>query len=69
MTRTIMYRYDSWIEGCGCCSNSPSTYDVYEDGVLVSEDNWCDLFCDEEDVRNGLKHLEPFHVDSNSRWF
>jgi hypothetical protein len=69
MTRKIMYRYDSWTEGCGCCSNSSSTYDVYEEGTLVSEDNWCTLCCDEEDLRECLKHLEPFDVDPDSWWF
>ena len=64
-----MYRYDSWTEGCGCCSNSSSTYDVYEDGKCVSEGNWCDLAENEEDLRRILVHLEPFDVDPDSWWF
>jgi hypothetical protein len=64
-----MYRYSSWTEGCGCCSNSESLYDVYEDGVLVSEANWCDLFSNEQELREGLKHLEPFYVDPDCWWF
>ncbi len=66
MTRLIMYRYNSWTEGCGCCSNSESLYDVYEDGVLVSEAKWCDLFSNEVELREGLKHLEPFDIDPDS---
>lgn len=69
MIRKIMYRYNSWTEGCGCCSNSSSTYDVYEDGILISEDNWCDLFSNEQELREGLKHLEPFYVDPDCWWF
>lgn len=69
MTRTITYNYDSWTEGCGCCSNSSSTYDVYEGGICVSYDNWCYLCSNEADLREILSHLEPFDVDPDSRWF
>lgn len=69
MKRVITYRYDTWLEGCGCCSNSSSTYDVYEDGKYISEDNWCDLAQNEEDLRRILAHLEPFDVDPDSWWF
>lgn len=69
MTRTIMYRYDSWRESCGCCSNSESAYEVWEDGVCVSEGNGCELAENEEDLRRILAHLEPFDVDPDSWWF
>lgn len=69
MKRIITYNYDSWTEGCGCCSNSSSTYDVYEDGICVSYDNGCDLCTDEGELREILKHLEPFDIDPDSRWF
>ena len=69
MRRMIMYRYDSWTESCGCCSNNSSTYDLYENGILVSEDNWCDLCADEDELREFLKHLEPFDINSNCEWF
>lgn len=69
MKRIITYNYDSWTEGCGCCSNSSSTYDVYEDGVCVSCDNWCEVSENEDDLREILKHLEPFDIDPDSRWF
>lgn len=73
MKRTIMYRYDSWTEGCGCCSNSESVYEIWEenDGIMlcVSEGNWCDLAQNEEELREILKHLEPFDVDPDSWWF
>lgn len=69
MKRLIMYRYDSWTEGCGCCSNSESLYDLYEDGVIVSEANWCELAENGEDLRRILKHLEPFDIHSDCEWF
>lgn len=69
MKRLIMYRYNSWTEGCGCCSNSLSVYEVYEDGVLIEDEVWCELFENEEDLREGLKHLEPFDVHSECEWF
>lgn len=70
MKRVITYRYDSWLEGCGCCSNSSTTFDVYEDGVLVSEDNWCEWASNEEELREILTDMEPFEVDEdNCRWF
>lgn len=69
MKRVITYYYDSWTEGCGCCSNSSSTYSIYEDGKLVSEDNWCDLCSNEEELRAALKHLEPFEINIDSWWF
>lgn len=75
MKRLIMYRYNSWTEGCGCCSNSESVYEVWEDTygdnvlVCVSEGNWCDLFSNEQELRDGLKHLEPFYVDPDCWWF
>lgn len=69
MKRLIKYEYLSWTEGCGCCSNSSSTYDVYEDDVLVSYDNWCEWISNEEELREELKHLLPFEVDPDSKWF
>lgn len=69
MRRMITYRYYSWVENCGCCSDSSSTYDIHEDGICVSEDNWCDLCNNEEELREVLKALEPFDVNSNSEWF
>ena len=70
MKRVIEYRYDTWLEGCGCCSDSSSTYDLYEDGVCVSFDNWC-AYCENEgELREALKNLEPFEIDEdNCRWF
>ena len=69
MTRKIMYRYDSWTEGCGCCSNSESVYEIWEDDICVSEGNCCYLAENEEDLRRILAHLEPFDVDPDSWWF
>jgi len=75
MKRLIMYRYNSWTEGCVCFSNSESVYEVWEDTdgdnvlTMVSEGNPCELFENEEQLREGLKYLEPFYVDPNCWWF
>lgn len=68
--RTIRYEYDSFLLGCGCCSDSISICEIYEDGKLVSEfdADWCE---NEEELREALSslNLEPFEVDPDSRWF
>lgn len=69
MKRVIKYEYYSWDLGCGCCSDSASTYDMWEDGVLVEEDVWCGCASNEEELREILAHLEPFDVHPESEWF
>lgn len=69
MKRVIKYEYYSWDLGCGCCSDSYSSYDIYEDGVLVDEDVWCEYASDEQELREILAHLEPFDVHSDCTWF
>jgi hypothetical protein len=68
--RTIRYEYDSFLLGCGCCSDSTSICEIYEDAKLVSEFdiNYCE---NEQELRQALSslNLEPFEVDPDSRWF
>jgi hypothetical protein len=68
MKRIISYSYNSFDLGCGCCSESFSTYDVFEDGKLVGDDVSCPVMENEEKLRDYLAHLEPFDVDSNSQY-
>lgn len=69
MKRVIKYEYHSWTENCGCCSNSESSYCMYEDGVLVDEHVWSGYASNEQELREILAYLEPFDVDSDSEWF
>jgi hypothetical protein len=69
MKRLIEYTYNSWTESCGCCGDSSSTYSMWEDGKLIHEDDWCELCENEEELREALKHLEPFDVSADSYWF
>jgi len=68
--RVIRYEYDSFLLGCGCCSDSRSTCEVYENDRLVSafDIDYCE---NEQDLREWVSHLglEPFEVDPDSRWF
>ena len=66
--RVIRYEYDSFLLGCGCCSDSTSICEVYEDDKLVSEFNM-DYCESEKDLRERLPNMEPFEVDPDSRWF
>ena len=69
MKRLIEYRYTSWVEGCGCCSYSDTSYDMWEDGKLV-RDEWPVELCENEgELREALKELEPFEVSEGSVWF
>lgn len=67
--RTVRYDYRSWDMGCGCCSDSSSTYDVYEDGGLIQDDVSCGWCENEQELREELAHLLPFDVDPDSQWF
>lgn len=69
MKRLIKYTYYSWVLGCECCSDSTSTYDMWEDGVLIQEDCFCEWAGNEEELREILSHLEPFQVHPDSKWF
>lgn len=69
MKRVIKYEYLCWDLGCGCCSDSYSSYDMWEDGILVEEDVWCEWASNEEELREILAHLEPFDVHYESKWF
>lgn len=69
MKRLIKYTYYSYTLGCECCSDSHSTYDVYEDDKLVSEDNYIYVICCEQELREELSHLEPFDVHPDTEYF
>lgn len=69
MKRTIMYRYATETQGCGCCTESHSAFEIWEDGILMNDYIECPVFENEEDLRRILKHLEPFDVDPDSWWF
>ncbi len=69
MKRLIRYTYYSYPLGCGCCSDSFSIFDMWEDGQPKIEDESVNICCDEEDLRNYLSHLEPFDIDPDSEWF
>lgn len=69
MGRLVRYSYYSYTLGCGCCSDSESTYDLYEDGKLAEEDIYCGLCENEQELREELAHLLPFDVDPDSNWF
>lgn len=69
VNRTIRYTYYSWDMGCGCCFDSSSTYDIWEDGVLKEEDVCCEWAEDEVELREILAHLEPFSVHQDCQWF
>ena len=69
MKRVIEYTYRTFDLGCGCCSDSSSTYDVYEDGKLVNYDEECACCEDEQALRDMLSYLEPFEVSKDSIYF
>lgn len=69
MKRVIEYRYDSWTLGCGCCSDSSSTYSMWEDGNLVVDDQWCEWIEDEQELREYFSEYEPFEVSSYTQYF
>lgn len=69
MKRVIEYRYHSFILSCGCCSDSESYYDVYEDDKCVAYEQWITLIENEEELRKELAHLEPFEVSKDSVYF
>lgn len=69
MKRIISYSYRTFDLGCGCCSDSSSTYDIFENGKMVGDDLWCPVMQNEEELRDYLTHLEPFDVDSDSQYF
>lgn len=48
MKRIISYSYRTFDLGCGCCSDSSSTYDIFENGWMVGDDLWCPVMENEE---------------------
>jgi len=69
MKRVVEYTYHIFNLGCGCCSDSESYYDVYEDDKCVAYEQWITLIKNEEELRKELAHLEPFEVSEHSVYF
>lgn len=69
MKRVVLYQYNTFDLGCGCCSDSFSTYDVFEEGVLVVDDQSCHVIESQEQLREYLVHLEPFDVHPDTKYF
>lgn len=69
MKRVVEYTYHIFNLGCGCCYDSESYYDVYEDDKCVAYEQWITLIENEEELRKELAHLEPFEVSKDSVYF
>ncbi len=70
MKRVVLYEYNTFDLGCGCCSETYSEYSAYEDGKMTTNlPIPCKLCENEEELRKELAHLEPFEVDSESQYF
>lgn len=67
--KVIEYQYRSWLEGCGCCSNSETYYDVYIDDKLVESEVYIGYIENEQELREELAHLEPFEVHLDTTYF
>lgn len=76
MSYIIKYEYNSWTEGCGCCSDSSSELTIYEtsreDGAYMSSFSM-DLIGNEQELREWIKDWYPeysdFIVHEDCRWF
>jgi hypothetical protein len=69
LKRILEYRYDSWTKSCGCCSDSMSTYRMWEDGFLVVDDEYCELIENEDQLREVFKEQEPFEISEDTKYF
>jgi hypothetical protein len=69
MKRVIEYTYRTFDIGCGCCSDSSSEYDLFEDCQIISWGNQCGYCSDEKDLRSELSHLEPFEISKDSTYY
>lgn len=50
--KKVYYKYSTRDLGCGCCSETDSTLEVYEDGKRLAEEDWtAPSLCSEEDLR------------------
>lgn len=62
MTTIVRYFYRSYLENCGCCSNSESRLEFEKDG-RVSEEPCCCLIESEEELREYIKEQYPELTD------
>lgn len=69
----IKYEYNSWLEGCGCCSDSSSEMTVYAgDGWYITDFDvtWME---NEQELREFIAEYHPqyinFTVHEDTRWF
>lgn len=67
--RSVLYVYEEYDLGCGCCSDSDSTYSVWEDGIWIIEDIHCPLMENESDIREYLVAYEPFTIHEDTYYF
>lgn len=72
----IKYEYNSWVDGCGCCSWSDSEVHIYrasrEDGAYMSNFT-VPLMMSEGELRDFINEYWPeyndFAAHEDSRWF
>lgn len=73
MNVIVRYTYSSWVEGCGCCSNSESTIDVWVDDVLVVDDVYFPVVEDEMELRYSVHELydgyDGFTIHPDTQYF
>jgi len=74
MQYVIKYEYDWWPEGCGCCSNSESSLEIFQ-GRLDSYMSSFNVPCmaDESELRDYINEYYPeysdFTVHEETMWF
>lgn len=69
MQRVIKYEYYGWLENCGCCSDSSSSYTIYEDGVCTLREQRCNVVSNDEELRELLEWLEPFDIHTDTMYY
>ena len=62
MTTIVRYFYRSYLENCGCCSNSESWLEFEKDG-RVSEEPCYYLIENEEELHECIKEQYPELID------
>jgi len=74
MTTKIRYVYNSYLESCGCCSNSESYIEMWTAELRGWEEHYCYELCsNEEELREYLKEtfpaLEDYEIVDDCEWF
>ncbi|MNC11477.1 hypothetical protein D3C75_591760 [compost metagenome] len=70
----IKYEYYWYEEGCGCCSSSESTIEIYENRLDAYMSSFgVPLMGDEAELRDYINDCHPeyngFVVHEDTRWF